>query len=295
MRTGTTTAAAEQLRISQPAISRLVRDFEASVALRLFNRKGNRLRPTPAAFLLFRETQRWFENFQHIFQCAANIRNGVAGSLRIVVMPALAIQYLSQPITELVKANPGLLVSIHCELSQNIPPLIASGQFDIGIGSIPLGAPLARLEPLPTLNSACVMPKQHPLTKSRVIKLHDLCNVSLLTVAGSSLLRTRVEVAMASVGLQANIRVESTMSMALVALVQQGLGVAIVDPFTALECSNAGLAVRPLRPAIPYELAILLPTSNPRNDTANAFLASFKKYLERDFKVKCGSVASESV
>ena len=55
MLTGSMTAAAEMLGITQPAISRLIRDFEVQLALRLFERKGYQSVPTPDAITLFEE------------------------------------------------------------------------------------------------------------------------------------------------------------------------------------------------------------------------------------------------
>ena len=52
---------------------------------------------------------------------------------------------------------------------------------------------------------------------------------------------------------------ETTSAVAVCAMVRRGLGVAIVNPLTALELSSADLVVRPLGVAIPFQVSLLLP------------------------------------
>lgn len=286
VRSGTTTAAAQLLHISQPAVSRLIRDFERAVSLKLFQRNGNRLTPTPDALVLVREAQRCFDSFRHLVECAEQIRSGFAGGLRIAAMPALALKYLSATIADLLEIHPGLSVTVHCEVSQNLPPLIASGQFDIGIGSLPIHGPAVRLEPLPVLRAACALPPKHPLTREKVVELRALRRVPMLSYGGNSLLRTRVQMAMACLGIQPRVRVESNTGATLCGLVQRGLGVAVVDPFTALECIALGIPVRPLSPEIPYEATVMFPNQGVRPAAADAFMAAFKRQICKDFKIK---------
>lgn len=53
MLTGSMTVAAERLQVSQPAVSRLIKDLEKTIGIRLFRREGNRLIPGAEAQVLF--------------------------------------------------------------------------------------------------------------------------------------------------------------------------------------------------------------------------------------------------
>ena len=55
MVSGSMRMAAERLQISQPAVSKLIKELESSVGVRLFRREGNRLIPGAEAQRLFRE------------------------------------------------------------------------------------------------------------------------------------------------------------------------------------------------------------------------------------------------
>nr|WP_233278980.1 LysR family transcriptional regulator [Agrobacterium radiobacter] len=66
MLTGGMTSAANLVRITQPAISRLIRDLEEEIGISLFERTGNRLRPTREAGILFKEVSRHFKKCRDI-------------------------------------------------------------------------------------------------------------------------------------------------------------------------------------------------------------------------------------
>jgi hypothetical protein len=70
-------------------------------------------------------------------------------------------------------------------------------------------------------------------------------------------------------------------------MVRQGLGVAIVNPLTALECMGQGLEVRPLSAAIPFRIALLLPdrsTPHPLRQALVEALQSASGSLQRQLQ-----------
>src|SRR5476649_2047572 len=70
MVTGSMTIAAEMLKISQPAVSRLIKDFEQTLQVRLFRREGNRLIPGAEARRLFSEVDRFYQGIERVERVA---------------------------------------------------------------------------------------------------------------------------------------------------------------------------------------------------------------------------------
>ena len=70
----TVTRAAQALGISQPAVSRLLADFEAKTAQAFFERRQGRLLSTVEAHALHDEVERAFSGFERVAQAAAQIR-----------------------------------------------------------------------------------------------------------------------------------------------------------------------------------------------------------------------------
>ncbi|TIU08122.1 MAG: LysR family transcriptional regulator, partial [Mesorhizobium sp.] len=80
---GSVTQAAEAIRISQPAVSRLISDLEASLGLRLFEREHGRLRPTSEVHLLFQESHMAFSGLARLREAATSLRVLQRGRIRI--------------------------------------------------------------------------------------------------------------------------------------------------------------------------------------------------------------------
>jgi len=82
MLTGSVTEAAALMTVTQPAVSRLLRDLQALLKMELFERRGTGLVPTAAAMALYTEVERSFVGLERITAAAEEIRGRRTGSLR---------------------------------------------------------------------------------------------------------------------------------------------------------------------------------------------------------------------
>lgn len=110
MLTGGMTSATDLVRITQPAISRLIRDLEDEIGISLFERTGNRLRPTREAGILFKEVSRHFNGIQHIDKVASELRKSHMGSLRVACYTAPALSFMSGVIQSVIADRPDVSV-----------------------------------------------------------------------------------------------------------------------------------------------------------------------------------------
>src|SRR5689334_87297 len=90
MLSGSVTAAAGMIGVTQPAVSRLVRDLQGILKMPLFEKRGTGLVPTAAATALYTEVERSFVGLDRITDAAEEIRTRRAGMLRVAALPALA-------------------------------------------------------------------------------------------------------------------------------------------------------------------------------------------------------------
>src|SRR6266566_4249023 len=106
MITGTMTRAAEQLSISQPAVSNIIAALEHEIGFSLFTRRAGRLEPTPEAHLFFREVSRSLEAFESTERAAAEIKQGKHGRLTIAAYPSDCILPIDHPLADLEVISP---------------------------------------------------------------------------------------------------------------------------------------------------------------------------------------------
>ena len=78
------------------------------------------------------------------------------------------------------------------------------------------------------------------------------------------------------------IAIEASQSEAACTFASQGVGVAIVEPFSASEFSSEALVVRPFRPRVVFDLWLMTPSHRP----GSLLLESFTKVFQRSIASK---------
>ena len=105
--TGTVTEAAAMLGISQPAVSRLISDFEEEVGFQLFQRSGRVLVPTDEARLLVEEVRQAVSGMEHIKDSAEAIGKFGHAHLNLVITPGVSSQLAPDLVGKLWKSLQG--------------------------------------------------------------------------------------------------------------------------------------------------------------------------------------------
>src|SRR5262249_42567361 len=136
-------------------------------------------------------------------------------------------------------------------------------EHDPSAGGAPAGA-RARL--LLELDEVAVLPAGHPLGAKRRLALRDFPGGPFVSFHPPARYRQWVDRLFAEAGVECQLAVETDSAVAVCAMVQHGLGLAIVNPLTALALAQgdageggAGLAVRPLAVSIPFRVYAVRP------------------------------------
>ncbi len=113
MEAGTISKAADRMLITQPAVSKLISAFEASVPVPVFKREGGRLVPTPEARQLYAEVDRVFSGISELDRFAHSLADRTRGHVSIGVLPALSIGAVQQFVSAFLTERPDVQISLH--------------------------------------------------------------------------------------------------------------------------------------------------------------------------------------
>ncbi|WP_136679979.1 LysR family transcriptional regulator [Neptunomonas sp. XY-337] len=279
MVTGTTTAAAEMLFISQPAVSRLLNDFESSVDMPLFKREKKRLLPTPEALLLFEEIERSFVGIERLSRIAEELKAFHRGTLRIASMPALAQDFLPKVSHEFMSKNDGISMTVQVRSSHQVADWIATQHFDVGLSAISVSDPAIKVELLAKSRLVCILPPGHPLAEKTTIHPEDLADEMFVSLGTEQSIRYKVDDVFENAGINRRMFFDTQVSHVACSYVLNGSGVSLVDPVTALNFISEGLVVKPFAPAIPFNYNLIHPASRPVSRLALDFCDLLKTRL----------------
>jgi DNA-binding transcriptional LysR family regulator len=255
--TGSMSEAAVRLHISQPAVSRLIRDLEAKIGFRLFDRRHGRIFANDDAMVFYQEVHRSFIGLERISHAAEKIRSHETGILRIACMPAVALSILPTIITRFRKKNPHVDISLKVVRSETAVHLVSDLHCDIAIVEASFAALSAEEGTTFPIACVCVLPPNHPLAKLDVITPQDLVDEVFISLDPDSKTRFNIDAAFASAGISRTLQLETPMTNMACSLVLEGCGVSIVDPMTAEVFARQGLQARPFEPAATFSIHTL--------------------------------------
>lgn len=251
--------AADATNSSQPTLSRELARLEYVLGFALFDRVRGRLRPTARALALMQEVERSFIGLEQIAARALELRTLSTGRLRLACLPALAHALVPQALQHFSQTLPEASVSVVPLESPWLEQALSEQRFDIGIGETTEAPTGVELRPLLQVNEVAVLPAGHALCRKTVLQPQDFEGERFVSLAEGDPYRQAIDAMFMQAGVQRATRLETVSAVAVCAMVQQGLGVGIVNPLTAAAMAGPQLVVRPLSMAIPFNVSLLLP------------------------------------
>jgi DNA-binding transcriptional LysR family regulator len=269
---GTAKGAARLLGISQPAISKLVEQSEKNLKLTLFDRSRGRLTPTPEARLLFEEVERTFIAVDKVHEIASDIKAANAGSLAIAVLPALGLGLIPKAVARFHRAHAAPRISISIQTSAKIEEWASAQQIDFGIAEFPFARMGLEIDDFCRVEHVLGVPASHPLAKRRIVKPQDLINSPFISLTRNTVGRHMIDQVFLQAQVERNMILEAQFAAVIAGMIAQGLGIGLIDPFTAADFRDKGVVALRFEPKVEFHVGILHPAHRPMSRVAREFL-----------------------
>lgn len=272
MTLGTATAAASVSNTSQPSITRAILQLEQATSLNLFERKKGRLVPTPDASELFLAVQDSFHGIGHIRRVAENIQRRRVGRLRFACLPAFSQGFIARVVAEFSARYPQVDVSVNPLLSSDIISAVRDRAIDLGVAAYEADAPGLRSQRFTNCDEVVIMPKSHRLATHGIIRLTDIAEERIVRLQEGDPYSQRLVYLLDQYGLKISSSVETQTSASICAMVAEGVGIALVNPLTAIDFLNANLVLRPFEQSFPFVTTLVQPARATRSKMIDAFV-----------------------
>jgi DNA-binding transcriptional LysR family regulator len=280
LESGSMTAAARSLGVTQPAVSAALAQLERHVGFRLFEREGRQIVPTSEALLLHQEAMHALAGLSRLDEAAAGIQAATRGHLTIATNPGPGIAWLPQILAEFRSTRPGVTVRFLTRSSREVRDLVATRAFDLGIAEAPFDRTDAVVHRY-RFDCVAVLRADHPLATEGQLTpalLDDQPLVCLLPGHGTTMPIAR---AFEAAGAHANVVAECEFYATALNLVLHGAGICLSDPISAAQAAQGrpDLVVRPFLPIIPYEVGVLRPSRGGTSRLAEQFIEALNRFV----------------
>lgn len=272
---GTVSAAAATLHVSQPAVSKSVRKLEELTGCTLFARSVKGVSLTTEGRILFEYVQNGFAHLQNGERILKKIREKGEGLVRVGISNTLCRYYFMPCLEEFHRRYPGIKIAIVNRTSPETLQLLEQGLIDFGIISIPRDTSGFFFRELLTIQDIFVAGNRFPELRSPQT-LASLAGYPLMMMEKNNETRAYVDdwLADRQVVLQPEIEIGSLDF--LIDFARIGLGVALVINNFVTEELRRGLFFEvPISPVIPpRKVGIVTPKNLPLSIAAETFIAS---------------------
>jgi len=280
MTTGSVTSAAEMLFTSQPTISRELGQLEYLLGFPLFDRVRGRLRPTARALTLYDDVQRSYIGLDRILATAANLKACEQGQLSIICMPSLSHSPLPAVCRRFMADHPGVGISITPQDSPLLEEWLTAQRHDLGLTERTAPPPGTSLEPLLVADEVCVLPMGHRLLAKQVVHPEDFEGERFVSLSPTDPYRKQVDELCRQHGVVRDMVLETHSAVSVCSMVQEGIGLAVVNPLTAQAFAGKGLELRRFSASIPFHVNIVRPEHRPSSVLTDHFVEALKAEAE---------------
>jgi LysR family transcriptional regulator, nitrogen assimilation regulatory protein len=266
--------AARVLGIAQPALSRHVRGLEVELGQTLLLRNGRGAVPTEAGKRLLEHARGILQQMDRARHEVAETRGAVVGQIVVGMPPTVALHLAVPIVREFRQRYPKATLGIAEGLSATLHEWLLVGRVDIGIVYNPIATPAVDTRTLLEEPLTLVGPAERR-AMPRTVRLADLTRFPLIIPRRPNAIRMLVENGLAALGLRPQIAMEIDAIPAILELVAEGHGHAVLSP-RALARADAGLrlASRPIvRPPLSSMLAIATSAQRPSTPIQKATVA----------------------
>ena len=279
---GSVSAAARALNVSQPSVSKMLRHAESLLGFTLFQRTSAGLVPTEDAHVLFADVSEIQDRVHALREAGRNLKRAAGGTLRISALPSLALDALPTAVARFMETHQNVkfdLQTIHHDdllrklyeretdvaVAYQVPPATPIGNRWLGEGELVL---LYREED---------MPEAPPSVDLKVLNGRRFISLAASGPIGGVFSQ---ELQRLELELEVDEVVSARTFYIACALVRQGVGMAVVDSFTAQASLTPGLSMRPLKPRLTFDVLAMYLVNRPPNALAAEFLKTLARVID---------------
>jgi DNA-binding transcriptional LysR family regulator len=279
---GSFSAASRRMNTAQPALSQAIKDLEAELAVRLFDRTTRRVELTDAGREFRHSAAKVVEELEHAVDNIHDLAERRRGRLRIAAPPLLAAVVLPQAIVEFRSRFPGISVHLADVGTEQIIESVRTGKADCGLGTF---SPAEDgIERMPLMRDSLMLFCGVTSAFSDVtsVSWRELENQPLITLTRDSGIRLLVEIGFETAEIPLKPVYEVAQITTAIALVEAGLGVAVLPTYALAAVGHRQVTGKLLTdPGISRDVVMIHATGRSVSPAVTAFATVVRRYAQQ--------------
>lgn len=277
---GNFSRAAERLRTSQAGISHAIRDLEALLGARLFDRTTRRVELTEAGRIFAAGALPGLAEIERAMDAVRDLGQLRMGLVRIAAPPLLGATVLPRLFQEVAKAHPNLHLRIEDVATDMIAPRVRSGLCDLGVGTFSGEEEGLDMQRILRDRLMIFIDPDHPFKALEEVDWAALADKRIVTLTRESNIRLLTEIGFESAGIPLRPTLEVHQINTALALVESGAGLAVLPTYAFAALNGRRIAARPLaNPVISRDVSIVTARERTPSPATTAVRAILRRVI----------------
>jgi DNA-binding transcriptional LysR family regulator len=276
---GMFTAAARDLHVAQPSVSKQVRKLEAELGAVLLERGKAGVALTAAGTILLPWAKRVLADLDGARSEVAGLATLERGRLSVGATPSLSTVLLPRVLAAFHAEHPGITLRVVEAGSRDLVDRLAAGDLDLALVILPLPhEELFETTPLIREELVLAVAKKHPLARRKTVRVGDLRGVPLVMFRDGYDLRSATITACEQAGFHPTFAIEGAEMDGVLRMAAAGVGVAVV-PRMVVERGGPLVAVRISQPTLSRSVGVAFRRDRHHSRAADAFVARLRDFI----------------
>ncbi|HYE83165.1 MAG TPA: LysR family transcriptional regulator [Clostridia bacterium] len=220
--------AAKKLYVSQPNLSKSIKNLEQELGQKLFYMEGNRARLTESGENLFRMSQSLIEQYDEVYNVMRNMTHLITGTVKVGIPPIIGTCVIPKLLAGFKQKYPDIHVQVNQKAADTVQRLVDEKKLDIGFTIMPVISDAFQIIPLVKDKNMLIVHKDHPMARYKKVNYEMLKNETFILLDDEYTLYGNIVAGCRESGFEPRILLKASQWDFVVQLVKINMGISII-------------------------------------------------------------------
>jgi DNA-binding transcriptional LysR family regulator len=266
------TKASENLHVSQPALSKMVKGLEDELGIQLIIRSNKTNDITDAGLVVQEYAQKIMLLVDEMSTTINDMTNLSRGQIHIGIPPIIGSLFFPKVLAKFHQQYPNINITITEYGGARVVKSVEEGEFELGVAVLPIKEQHFDVYPIVEEEMNLLIHRNHPLAKQNFVELHDLKNEEFIFYSEEFALYEIMWNQFINQGFEPNILFKSSQWDFMAEMVAANLGVTALPDSICNRITNPDIRIIKIRPTINWSLAVITKKDRYISNAARAFI-----------------------
>lgn len=267
------TKASQAMHVTQPSLSKMVKNLEEDLDVILFDRSSRKVRLTDAGEVVFLQAQKIIYSLDDLSASLYDVMNLNKGKIKIGLPPVISTLFFPTIIDEFQKQYPDVSIMLAEDGAKTVEKKVAEGEVDLGFVMLPVDEEKFDVMPFVDQEIKLLVHESHPLANLEKVDLIDFKDDSFLLLSKEFTLNGRTIEFCISEGFTPKVAYESSQWDFIVGMVEKNLGVTLMPALICERVKDGPFKVIALTNTFPWMLGIISAKNRYMPYVSKAFIS----------------------